>query len=476
MKVFSIFKKNFRNVTRSSSSFVILFVIPLFLILVSGFVLNSVDLDNLQIGTINNPELDFSEFSDTNDYPTLPGCLFDLTNSRTDVCIYLSEDDEKDHLDIYLDNSNEIVSLYARQIILSNLLATQENLFEEDSSEINYKISTYSVSLEEVKNELLESKQDLENQEKTLITYRDSLTEARSDFETISYTLEKLIMELNYSDYGIGEYNSNIEDTRNSLYQADLELNQSIEKTRENKEKIDALVEEIDKASLELEGFGKNITSDKFSFEIKEMFNIPDNPVLLAFPLLIALIITFTSLVLSNMFILKEVNQSSYLREVISPSKDISFVFADYFINLFFVAVQSVVLFLVGTFLFSLPISEIFIFVLSIFLASSIFIFIGMGIGYLIKNQNLSMLITISLVMVSLIFSDVLAISALSGKLVSVFINFNPFMILKGILENRFILNKNAGDFFISFARLGFFVVVSFFFAYFSKKISKRRL
>jgi ABC-type transport system involved in multi-copper enzyme maturation permease subunit len=474
MKLFSIFKKNFRNVTRSWSSLVILFIIPLFLIFVSSFVLNSVDFDNLRIGVVNNPQLDFSGFSNVKDYQTLSNCFFDLTNSRVSVCINNFNSDEKEHLEIYLDNSNQIVSLYARQFILSELLNTQENLLEEDSSEINFQISTYSVALEEIKKDLLDSKEDLDSQEKTLIMYRESFEQARSDFADFSYIFGELIIELNSSEYGIGEYNSSLESTRDSFYQADLQINDSIKKTRENKEKIEGLVAGIDKTSLELDNLSKEIFSDKFSFEIKEVFNIPENPVLLAFPLLIALIITFTSLVLSNMFVIKEVNQASYFREIISPSKDISFLLADYFINLFFVAVQSLVLFLVGTALFSLPFSEISVFILSIFLTSSIFIFVGMSIGYLIKNQNLSMLVTISLVMVSLIFSDVLAISVLAGDVVKVFVNFNPFMILKGILENKFILSKEVGDFFISFARLGFFLIISFFITYFCRKLSKK--
>ena len=184
----------------------------------------------------------------------------------------------------------------------------------------------------------------------------------------------------------------------------------------------------------------------------------------------------FTSLVLSNMFILKEVNQPSYLREVVSPAGDMNFLVADYLINLFFVAIQTAVLFLVGVQLFSLPVSEVSVFALAIFFAASIFIFTGMTIGYLVKHQSLSTLITIFLVMILMVLSDMLAPSVFSGDIVKFFIDINPFMILKKILEDSIVLGRGLRDVFLSFSRLFTFFIVSFVIAYIAKKFSKENI
>jgi hypothetical protein len=267
-----------------------------------------------------------------------------------------------------------------------------------------------------------------------------------------------------------------LDEIKRSLDALDRDLDDAIYRTRTSRARIDNFIIGLDDISLELDEFGSEVSSDGVSFNLKDAFDLPDDPVLLAFPLLISLIIMFTSLVLSNMFILKEINQSSYLREVVSPVGDVHFLIADYLGNLFFVAVQTVVLFLVGVWLFALPVSEISVFALAIFLVASTFIFIGMAIGYFVKHQSLSMLLTIFFVMVLMVLSDVLAPTILTGGFIRFVIDLNPFMILRGILDDSIVFDRAFKDVFAPFFKLVIFFVVSFVFAYVGKKLSKRKL
>jgi ABC-type multidrug transport system permease subunit len=553
MKVFPIFHKNLKSVARSWPYFAILFILPVVLIIVAGMVLNSVDFDNVQVGIIGSSSgLDMSGVSSPSSYGSLSDCLFDLVGSRMTICIHSFDEDSGKNLDIYLDNSNKIVSFYARQFIMSNLLDLQTGALRDTSSEISSKIALYSTSIETARKDLIEASNELDEQERLLVDYRSDLTQLRSDFDEAYYPLKAMESDINTIQTDLHSYNTNLEgnisdvrsridaveqklatlsgflstrlgggdlsyvsdliadinsdlaeidailgsvggvdpqvvqiidsldliivqldEIKQTLDSLDADLEKSITRTRESRNRIDAFVVDLDKVSSELSGVDRQIGSNQVSFSLNEAFDLPKDPVLLAFPLLIALIITFTSLVLSNMFILKEVNQKSYSREVISPAWGINFLFADYLVNLFFVAVQAAVLFLVGSYLFSLPISEISIFSLAIFLAASIFIFIGMGIGYLIKHQSLSMLLTIFLVMILIVLSDILAPSILASDLVKFFIGLNPFMILKKILEDRLVLGRGLRDISEQFFKLVVFFISTFFVAYFANKFSK---
>ncbi len=266
-----------------------------------------------------------------------------------------------------------------------------------------------------------------------------------------------------------------LDEVKQTLDKLDSDLSVSIERTRNSKNKINLFINNLDNVNKELSNFQSDMDSRKFSFTISDAFQITDDPVLFAFPLLIALVITFTSIVLSNMFILKEVNQPSYDREILTPAWDIEFLISDYLVNLFFVGVQAAVLFLVGIYWVGISVNELWMFILAIFFVSSIFIFVGMSLAYLIKNQSLSMLITLFLVMVLIVLSDMIAPSILAGQVVKFFIDSNPFVVLQRILSDGIILNRALSNSYFAFVRMGILFIITFFIAYVCKKISKEK-
>ena len=147
---------------------------------------------------------------------------------------------------------------------------------------------------------------------------------------------------------------------------------------------------------------------------------------------------------------------------------------SQYFVcGLFFVFVQATVLFLMGYYLFNLPLVNLSVFSLAIFLTSSIFIFTGMSIAYLVKKQSLSMLLTIFFLMLLLIMSDLLSPSVLATPFVKFFINLNPFVVLNQILTSIIVLNQSIISVSKSLYNLGIFAVLTMLIAYLSKKVSK---
>lgn len=556
IKIINILIKNLRTVSRNWNYFVILFVCPVILILLSGVMLHSNNLKNSRIGIIDeNPEysLDNVQFQSTIQYYSIEECLYDLANKKTSACVHILSNKESNDIDIYLDSTEKRIENYVKQSILESMFRGQSLLLEKTSEQISDKILRYSASIEKAKNELKQTQFELEEQEKTLQDYKTNLSLLRNEFYNVYYPIKRLepsikiakntikrnnldfqgnisklreisresesslrsiktflFPRLNQQDYNyvaitldalikkLQEINTityNIEsaypnpdvislieqldiiieylDATNSILEKiDLDLSKSISKTQKSKQRVLEFENELNDVSKDISQFSENLNEKKLNVEFKKSVNIREDPVFVVFPFLIALIITFTSIVLSNMFVLKQVNQASYLRDIITPTKDRHFLIADYLVNVLFISIQALVLILIYSYWFGSPLNLVYI-ISAILLASSVFICLGMTLAYLIKNQSLSMLISIFLVMLALIFSDLLVPASLSGSIVRFFISINPFMILSSLLTDLMVLQKSFFETIPKFMTLGFLFFVLAIITFISKKVSK---
>ncbi|MFZ5955439.1 MAG: hypothetical protein ACOYT4_03360 [Nanoarchaeota archaeon] len=564
MKILSIFNKNLKTISRNLNYFIVLFICPVILIIIAGAMLNSNNVNNIKIGLINqapNYNFEIDELNNIFYYESLNQCLYDLRQLKTSSCIYIREDENETNaykIDIYLDNTKNIIQLYAKQFILQKVIKEQTSIIEKASDELNSKFAFYSITISDTKSKLTEMQNELDEEENLLLTYQKNLTKIRNDFNEIYVPLKnlepdiknlqselsnadqniysnitkikqknqdihsKVILlqsflaeKLNSSNYAysasvlngittdldqinlmldeIANIESNqakisdtidklddvivkLDEVKDALEQMDKDLTISIEKIRAGKTKLSEFSGKLDDAKAEMKTMAEGINQNQLWVEFKDAFAIRNDPVFLIYPLLITMIITFTSLILSNMFILKQINQSSYFRDIITPANDINFILADYLVNLFFVSIQAGVLFLMGIFWFGLSAQSLYTPILAIFFACSIFIFIGMTMGYLIQSQNLSMLLTIFFLLLMLIMSDLLAPSVLAGPIVRILINSNPFTILEQILMNTIVINQNIYSVRSKFYTLLIMFFIAFLSSYISKKISKKNI
>ena len=157
MKIISIFLKNLLTISRNWSYFLVLFICPLVLILISGAMLQSNNLANIKIGVVNEDpgfyigigERQYSDTPQTFDYEeyerniinyaNLADCIFDLTNSKNSLCINVIGKDGPHQITVYLDNTRRLMSFYARQFVLQKVLDTQTGAIEQTSDTFNQK-------------------------------------------------------------------------------------------------------------------------------------------------------------------------------------------------------------------------------------------------------------------------------------------------------------------------------------------------
>ncbi len=289
------------------------------------------------------------------------------------------------------------------------------------------------------------------------------------DYIGSNYNNEEVLNLLDAFD----EMSYQLDEVRTSLYATSADLDAAINRMSNAKMRVGTFKDKIRDMQNEITGFQNGNGNGVVGLNFIKAFGASENLVLTAFPFVISIIITFSSLVLSNRFILNQVNKPSYQRELISPTKDFSFILSDYLINLFFVCIQVFVLVLIGFVWFGIPIYKLPAFLIAILLVSSSFIFIGISIGYLIKSESLSTLFTIFLVMFLMIFSDMLVYSMLLPTFLKFLINLNPFVILNNILNDTIIVGKDLDKLVLPIFRLCILVVSSFLIAYLSKKASR---
>ncbi|MBR9706525.1 ABC transporter permease [Candidatus Pacearchaeota archaeon] len=262
-----------------------------------------------------------------------------------------------------------------------------------------------------------------------------------------------------------------------ALYKLESDLVTSISRTRAAKSRVKTFLTQLDEARSEMDEMSDKFGKGRVYVNFKNPFTFSTDPVLYTYPMLIAMIIAFTSIVLSNTFILRQVHRSSHLREIISPAKDISFLVADYVTNIFLASVQIVALFLIGLYWIKVPfpVSSLLV-LLSIFLVTSIFIFIGMTLGYLIKTQSLSMLLSIFATLLIIVFSDILAPTFMTGPIIGFFVRLNPLVIIQNILFNTIVLGRQLNFFMASIDKLVVFFIFGFIITYIAKKVSKENV
>jgi len=561
MKIYSIFRKNLKTVSRNWVYFVILIICPILLILISGALLNSVNFVNLKVGFVNQDptyQFDLSSFKYVKPYTSLTDCVYDLTNFNVGMCVFVKEDNGKHNVEIYLDNTKRIAELFVKQFISEKILREQTAVMEQTSEYINSKLSLYSTSIASSKQELNNTFNELDEQEKQLREYHENFTRMKRSFDDVYWRLKALETDIkslgdrikstseslennlshfnskkqeieaqisnlktflsgklpaddySYVSSSLNSILSSLNDISNnlnsletdftspSLAQAlddidllfsqldslkqlldnlDKDLQEAIIRTQNAKIRVNNFIAQLNMGEEEIKEISKATSSKNVFVSFKGAFSISQDIVFLSFPLLVSIIIAFTSVVLSNMFILKQTSESSYIREAMSPTRDFSFLLANYLANLFFIAIQISALFLIGFYLFRIDLSNNFyLLTLAIFLASSVFIFIGMSLGYMIKTSSLSMLLAIFAVIILFIFSEVLAPTNLVSPLIKFLIDLNPFVILKDLLFNILILNLPFGSLTILFNRLWTFFAIGLIITYISRKISKENI
>ena len=155
------------------------------------------------------------------------------------------------------------------------------------------------------------------------------------------------------------------------------------------------------------------------------------------FPILIVLLLMFGGVFLGSSLVISEKTSRAYFRNLIVPVRRITFILASYITTMIILLIEVGIVFSVIYFFTKIPVTLTALG--SVFIIASIFVFIGLFIGYFSRTAEISMLISIALVAMLLFFSNlILPIETIAY--LRDFAIYNPFTIAAGMIKENMLL------------------------------------
>ncbi|MBR9675900.1 ABC transporter permease [Candidatus Woesearchaeota archaeon] len=160
------------------------------------------------------------------------------------------------------------------------------------------------------------------------------------------------------------------------------------------------------------------------------------------FPSLIVLLIMFISILLSSNLILMEKNSKAYFRNFTTPTNDSLFILSTYLTGIVMTTFQIALVLVIAALLFKAPILDnLGLIVVLVFIIESVFIFIGMAIGYVFNSEETAMIGAISITSLFLLLSDlILPLESMPPYILKV-AKLNPFVLGSETLREAMLFN-----------------------------------
>ncbi|MFC1728081.1 ABC transporter permease [Nanoarchaeota archaeon] len=195
------------------------------------------------------------------------------------------------------------------------------------------------------------------------------------------------------------------------------------------------------------------------------------------FPTLIVLVIMITAILLSSTLVMNEKKSKSFFRNFITPTKDIIFNLGIFITSFLVILAQLVLFLLIASIFFETNIwSSILTTPLILLLVISIFVFLGMFIGYIFKSPETNVLASISVSAVLLFFSStVLPLESIPGALRTM-ANLSPFVLSENLLRQTLFFNFGYGEIWVGLINLLGYVLLLFIATLIAQKLLKSNI
>ena len=475
----SVIQKNFRILWRSKLSTVMMILIPVLIILIASYSFNSFGVSGVGIGVYSESYSDLSEgilesFVLQNfiveKYNSKEACIQGVKSGNSEICVEFPKD-------LNLQGSIEKVYVHVDHSRI-NLAYTLVNDIEKKISTKASELGTLMAqdlidSVVQIKSYLPESKSQIASSKANLgeIAVKD-----------ISQDIDLIITELENAKETANNTNS-----EEKIAQAIIDL-EEIKKTNsessdelvDKRESVEGILNELSSNIGLIEGSvqGVNVLEAKrivspIEIEIQSINEESKNRDYLI-PILLGLIALFVGLLLSASLVLKERKTKAYFRNFITPTSSIAFWLGVYLTCLVVVVLQFILIFLGMHFISGIDlinnVSEVSLLLL---IGVSVFITIGMFLGYLLKSEETIIFASVFVGATMMFFSNtIFPIESISGILGSI-VEYNPVVILDSALKKVILFDFGLKSVINEvYKLLGFFLAFSVL-SYFMRRLSK---
>ena len=252
----------------------------------------------------------------------------------------------------------------------------------------------------------------------------DEVQELIDDVEAFSSSLSELEKDLNRSQRlnkavqaKIGSAKNNLADIQSSF----IELKNSLEKSKQSLESISITRAEtiVSPVSTKIEPVVAETPKQTFMF-----------------PFLLILVIMFVALLLSSTLIMFEKNSKAFFRNVITPTRSTFFVITTFITSFIVIILQTLVILGLANYFLHIPLfKNALSTLLIIFVISTLFIVLGMAVGYFFSTQEGAIMASVVLGSVFMFLSNlVIPLESLAPALSGV-IKYNPYVLASEMLR-----------------------------------------
>ncbi len=514
IKIFFMVKKDLKLLIRSRSSALIVIFGPLLTIFLIGMSFNTSSLYDLRIATYSSGYSDLSNsiLSALQDQQyrvikanTQDDCINGVKFNDYHICTVFPANmqvtnESKNTISLYVDESR-INLAYLISSTISSKVSTK-------SSEVSMGLASDIITkLGNVKTKAEEGKPVLIQLETVSRDATGKIDDAVSDFNNIDlkydsglFNYSKIYAEIEnlgnitnrssafriLKDY-ISDLKMETDNLGTKMQKASSDIGSNVKNLNDVKNKFETdFKSNLDNAKSTLTNIQSDVDSVKITnaesivSPIKTSVNAVTTKkthLSFIFPTIVIMIVMFVSILLASSLVIREKTSKAYFRNFITPTGSLWFMVSLFLTNIFLVTLQVLVVFGAATYFFKnefVPLIQPITILLAITI--SVFILIGMFIGYIFNSEETATLAAISTGSIMLFFSNtILPLESLPMYIKSIAI-FNPFVISQEVLKSVILFNADlslfANNIYMLLAYLAFFFSITFI----AREIAKRRL
>jgi len=499
--------KNVKLIIRSKASSLIFFFGPLLIILSISLTFNTSSLYDLDVAvysdaysTLTNEIIDSlgdSTYKVTKT-ESEEACINALKFHNAHACLVFPAN-------MLLDNSgNNVVKIY----VDSSRMNIAYILSQEISSKVAVKASKLSedmvtkilVALDNVNKELSKKKPTLDKVISDLTTSKEKTASATSKLNEIDLDYVAASTETVYDEI------EKIEDSNNATYSS---LRNAFKTVADSYSALTSKVSAAATSLNEIENYVSN--ADSLASTSKERLNTVktgfDNAIAeigkikitnvdnivnplrtsiepistqrsfltYAISTLLVLMFMFVSLLLSSTMVLNDRRSKAYFRNFITPTSDWVFLTAEFITAITVLIIQiALSLGVIAFFIEGLSLSHFAMIGLILLIVSSVFVAMGMALGYFFKSTESVTIAAVSVGITLLFFSNAILPLESIVRSVRELLYFNPFVMGESIIRQIILFDGTFSNFSIMIYALLGWMVACMIGAYIFRKLSKR--
>lgn len=479
----SIIKKNFKILWRSKISAIAIILVPLIVVLLVGIGFSTSSFGTMNIGTfsenyngLTNSSLDIIKEKgyEIKKYSSVDSCKNSVKDEDTKLCVIFPKElsmETEESIEIYVDKSRTDLAYYIVNSVQSQISKKASGMGEVEIQKLIDSLNQAKKTVSSLEEDVSGIKNKVDSIDET----SSSISSKTVDIDTLFSKLSSLNSSLDDIPSGnetdIPGMREDIEDMRDKTEA----INYTFEDIEKNSGKLSGAISELKQEVNSLESDLSQLSEKLNSKEILEAKEIA-NPLKTdikplqpnssnwnyLFPQFLLIVILFCSIILASALVIRERKAGAYFRNSITSTSTFTFVLGTYITCLITLFLQLLIVltgvhFIIGTSLETM-VGEL---ALAVIFSSSIFIFLGMLVGYAFKSEETTMIVSISLTALFLFFSNIIfPIEAISGSLERI-ISYNPAAVSNNLFRKITLFSYETSAVLKDFFVLGISFVIS---------------